>query len=49
MRLEVHPYVEKLLIISSLLAKGVTKVLVKYAVFLKWLIISTIHVLLAVK
>ena len=33
--LEVHPYVGKLLIISGLLVRVVTKVFVKYAVFLK--------------
>ncbi len=32
---QVHPYVGKLLIISGLLVSVATKVLVKYAVFLK--------------
>ena len=31
---QVHPYIEKVLIISGLLVRGVNKVLVKYAVFL---------------
>ena len=47
--LEVHPCVGKSLIISDLLVRGVTGVLVKYAVFLKWFIISIIDVFLAVK
>ena len=46
---QVHPYVGKLLIISGLLVRGATKVLVKYAVFLKWFIISTIHNFLVAK